>query len=412
MEQTYMTEIDIQKVRHLSDVHIPFFGDDSKPERKHLILTGKNGSGKTSVLHALMQQLEFIVSDDYAPLEECEKMVAQLEADLNDRNTHGVLKVAARSQLPVWKNKLAKAKAYNDITAKFTSVDALREKYANGDFILAYFADKRALNVTLPKSIENITTKPVYGITESPNKDFERYLLSLKARQSFAQTDNEMQKVSDIAAWFDRFESILRRIYDDDSLKLRFNSDTFRFSIEMANREPFDFNTMSMGYAAIFDIIADILMRMEAKREYNLEGIVLIDEVENHLHVELQKNIMPILTDLFPNVQFILTTHSPFILNSVPNSIVYDLEKHLLVENGLTNLPYDGIIESYFDTDTFSSKLREKFERYKELVSQPECTDAEYAEMSELELYLDEVPDYLALDFAVEYSRLKLEADR
>ena len=410
MEQTYMTEIDIQKVRHLSDVHIPFFGDDSKPERKHLILTGKNGSGKTSVLHALMQQLEYIVSDDYAPLEECEKMVAQLEVDINDINTHSVKRFAAEHKLPDWRDKLEKAR--NGITADFTSIDALREKYANGDFILAYFADKRALNVTLPKSIENITTKPVYGIAESPNKDFERYLLSLKARQSFAQTDNEMQKVSDIAAWFERFESILRRIYDDDSLKLRFNSDTFRFSIEMANREPFDFNTMSMGYAAIFDIIADILMRMEAKREYNLEGIVLIDEVENHLHVELQKNIMPILTDLFPNVQFILTTHSPFILNSVPNSSVYDLEKHLLVENGLTNLPYDGIIESYFDTDTFSSKLREKFERYKELVSQPECTDAEYAEMSELELYLDEVPDYLALDFAVEYNRLKLEADK
>lgn len=410
MEQTYMTKIDIQKVRHLSDVHIPFYGDDSQPARKHLILTGKNGSGKTSVLHALMQQLEFIVSDDYAPLEECEKMVAQLEADRDSGNANKLQKLVASPVLAKWKTKLSRAR--EGITAEFTSIDALREKYANGDFILAYFADKRALNVTLPKSIENITTKPVYGIAESPNKDFERYLLSLKARQSFAQTDNEMQKVSDIAAWFERFESILRRIYDDDSLKLRFNSDTFRFSIEMANREPFDFNTMSMGYAAIFDIIADILMRMEAKREYNLEGIVLIDEVENHLHVELQKNIMPILTDLFPNVQFILTTHSPFILNSVPNSIVYDLEKHLLVENGLTNLPYDGIVESYFDTDTFSSELREKFERYKELVSQPECTDAEYAEMSELELYLDEVPDYLALDFAVEYNRLRLEADR
>ena len=410
MEQTYMTKIDIQKVRHLSDVHIPFYGDDSQPARKHLILTGKNGSGKTSVLHALMQQLEFIVSDDYAPLEECEKMVAQLEADRDSGNANKLQKLVASPVLAKWKTKLSRAR--EGITAEFTSIDALREKYANGDFILAYFADKRALNVTLPKSIENITTKPVYGIAESPNKDFERYLLSLKARQSFAQTDNEMQKVSDIAAWFERFESILRRIYDDDSLKLRFNSDTFRFSIEMANREPFDFNTMSMGYAAIFDIIADILMRMEAKREYNLEGIVLIDEVENHLHVELQKNILTILTDLFPNVQFILTTHSPFILNSVPNSIVYDLEKHLLVENGLTNLPYDGIVESYFDTDTFSSELREKFERYKELVSQPECTDAEYAEMSELELYLDEVPDYLALDFAVEYNRLRLEADR
>ena len=283
MEQTYMTKIDIQKVRHLSDVHIPFYGDDSQPARKHLILTGKNGSGKTSVLHALMQQLEFIVSDDYAPLEECEKMVAQLEADRDSGNANKLQKLVASPVLAKWKTKLSRAR--EGITAEFTSIDALREKYANGDFILAYFADKRALNVTLPKSIENITTKPVYGIAESPNKDFERYLLSLKARQSFAQTDNEMQKVSDIAAWFERFESILRRIYDDDSLKLRFNSDTFRFSIEMANREPFDFNTMSMGYAAIFDIIADILMRMEAKREYNLEGIVLIDEVENHLHV-------------------------------------------------------------------------------------------------------------------------------
>ena len=46
MEQTFLTDIHIKKVRHLKNVTIPL----DKEKRKHLILTGKNGSGKTSVL--------------------------------------------------------------------------------------------------------------------------------------------------------------------------------------------------------------------------------------------------------------------------------------------------------------------------------------------------------------------------
>ena len=50
-------------------------------------------------------------------------------------------------------------------------------------------------------------------------------------------------------------------------------------NFEYENAEdPFDFNTMSMGYSAVFDIICDLMMRMEGKH-YGLEGIVLIDEI-------------------------------------------------------------------------------------------------------------------------------------
>ena len=150
-------------------------------------------------------------------------------------------------------------------------------------------------------------------------------------------------------------------------------------------------------------------MRMEAKRRYDLEGLVLIDEIETHLHVELQKKIVPILMELFPNIQFVLTTHSPFILNSTPNAVVYDLENATLVTDGLTNLPYEGIVEGYFRADLLSQELRQKFEEYRALVRKQDLTDAEFAKAAELELYLDEVPDYLALDFSAEYSRLKLE---
>ena len=75
----------------------------------------------------------------------------------------------------------------------------------------------------------------------------------------------------------------------------------------------------------------------------------MIDEIEAHLHLELQKKIMPILTGIFPNIQFIVTTHSPFILNSIENTVIYDLANHMLVNTpeGLSNIPYDGIVEGY-----------------------------------------------------------------
>ena len=58
MEETFLTEVDIKKVRHLENIRIPL--DNEK--RKHLILTGKNGSGKTSVLETLVKTFELIIS--------------------------------------------------------------------------------------------------------------------------------------------------------------------------------------------------------------------------------------------------------------------------------------------------------------------------------------------------------------
>ena len=64
---------------------------------------------------------------------------------------------------------------------------------------------------------------------------------------------------------------------------------------------------------------------------YDKEGIVLIDEVETHLHLELQRQIMPLLTSVFPNIQFIVSTHSPFVLSSIKDAVAYDMERHEVI---------------------------------------------------------------------------------
>ena len=219
------------------------------------------------------------------------------------------------------------------------------------------------------------------------------------------------KRIRDIDNWFDRFTKVLRDIYNDASLKLRFDINTQQFAIILPDRDPFALDCMSMGYAAIFDIVGDLMMRMESQHSYELEGIVLIDEIETHLHVELQRAIVPILTELFPNLQFVLTTHSPFILSSTPNSVVYDLESGRYVPDGLTCYPYDGIVDGYFKADILSNELREKFEEYKKLVLS-EDRRSNLARIAELEYYLDKVPAFLSLDFSVEYHQLQLEARR
>lgn len=205
-------------------------------------------------------------------------------------------------------------------------------------------------------------------------------------------------------------------LMDDDSIKLVYDYRNYKFEIRQEGRNPFDFTQLSDGYSAAIRIVADLLMRMDQNWLMNnktltldTEGIVLIDEVETHLHLELQRNILPFLTKMFPRVQFIVTTHSPFVVNSLDNTVIYDLENHTMVKNGLTNVTYSGIVEGYFRADELSEVLRSKFERYKELATKDTLTGNEYSEILDLEVYLEEIPDYLSLGIASEYRRLKLE---
>ncbi len=406
MDATFMTALNIVNVRHLKNITIPL----STTERRSIILTGKNGSGKTSVLESLENFLEFVVSSNFYTKDKCERRICELRQKTLSASSTEENKLNAQQNQPLLKTW---EKSYNHwvngAVAEFTSYADMRAKYQQGNFILAYYGDKRKISVQVSKNIEKVDLKDVYTIKDNPSQLLVKYLVNLKTTAAFAQSSGNLQRVKEINEWFDRFEGIMRDLYEDDKLRLEFNIETFEFSILQQGREPFDFNTMSMGYAAVFDIIGDLIMRMESKKNYNIEGLVLIDEIETHLHVELQKKIMPVLMKLFPNIQFVLTTHSPFILNSTPDSVVYDLETHTLAQDGLTNLPYDGIVEGYFNVDSLSQDLRKKFSEYKSIVGKLDLSDADYARASELEMYLDEVPDYLALDFAAEYERLKQE---
>ena len=94
------------------------------------------------------------------------------------------------------------------------------------------------------------------------------------------------------------------------------------------------------------------------------EGIVLIDEIELHMHPSWQRNIIPILKKTFPNIQFIVTTHSPLVLGELDDSFnVFQLnqtENDLLVTM-MNPAKYDAnlVLEDWMGTKSVSSEVSE-----------------------------------------------------
>ncbi len=102
------------------------------------------------------------------------------------------------------------------------------------------------------------------------------------------------------------------------------------------NGQELSFSQLSAGEKNIFILVADIARRL-AIAQYGLEnvllgiGIVLIDEIDLHLHPSWQRNILSALHHTFPNIQFIVTTHSPQVLSNVAKESVFILNDGKLV---------------------------------------------------------------------------------
>lgn len=408
MNSHFITAVNIEKVRHLEKITIPL----SETTAKHLILTGKNGSGKTSVIEALANYLNQYIEEPY----NVASWKQSLEAEKNHLK-NGLLNVvdrkAVENNIKYFRDQLNQ---FNQgVTANIKNLEEFIESVYQGNFIIAYYKATREYKVKNQKIVEKVQFADKYGLNDKPGAALVKYLLDLKTTEALAQVNGKPERAEEIKRWFQRFEEVLQQIFFDTQLYIDFNIETYEFKIVETGKEPFAFDALSSGYAAVLEIVSDLLMRMEkkAKKGYDLEGIVLIDEIETHLHLELQKNILPFLTRLFPNIQFVVTTHSPFILNSIKNVVIYDLANHILVdsEEGLSNLPYSGIVEGYFNASALSNRLKEKFERYKALARKNDLTDDDREELLNLELYLDEIPDYLALDITTDYRKIKMELE-
>lgn len=386
MKEYFISEIDIEKLYHLSDIKIKL--DSNK--RQHLLLTGKNGSGKTSLLLEIEKFLRAVndeklsqVFDQYPTwINEAKKKVLSASSDSE--------KYAADKDL---KQCLGFLKKYSDgVQINLNQYEGLEMMYHNGKFITAYFPSERKAQFMRPNGVENITLENTYGIDESAGDILLKYMVHLKTQQAYARNEGDQTTTNQIQKWFDRFDSALQILLDEESIHIEYDYKKYNFKIRQNGREPFSFNELSDGYSSVIYIVSDLILRMDKNwlledkiSEYDYQGIVLIDELETHLHIELQKKIFPFLTKFFPRIQFIVTTHSPYILNSISNAKAYDLERQVELDN-LSGFSSDDLAEGYFEADAYSDELKNSLNRYEELCLRNDLTEDERAERAEIRI--------------------------
>jgi predicted ATP-binding protein involved in virulence len=284
------------------------------------------------------------------------------------------------------------------------------DKILNGEFLLLYFKAQRA---TTPNKVTTTTKQNfslLYDTSIQLNKQFIQYLVNLKTSQAFSQIRGNNKKVEEINKWFLRFERSLRELFDSDILNLVFYDETFDFKIEYDGKS-FGLNELSDGYSSLLAILTELILRMEAHKvkAYDMQGVVLIDEIETHLHVELQKKILPFLVSFFPRIQFIVTTHSPFVLSSLSNAVICDLETRF-VTSDLSSYSYDALIESYFNSDKYSKEVKEKILRFEELSLKKLLSDSEKDEYMNFRRYFKNLPTFMADELKVKIQQIILNS--
>jgi len=350
----YLKRLFLQHVGPIDELFIELpFHEDNNP--KPVVFVGENGSGKTIVLSCIVDGLFEIgnkLYDDVLPKEgagylffrvcgpsnrkvNCSFSLVIGEFEHGEKkygffektgqvNPEGLDKIDGFAATP--NSTESNQKGISPINNE--ELELLRKEFASGSYFYQpayryeepfwkndisqsqiFFEEKRRYAAKLDKEIEILTSS-------SQNK---AYLLDLVL--DFVNYKIGLDEIK-----WNQVNQILRKIKKRQDIRLgigpRNNSGGHRVSI-VRHLDPHNveslipsIDNLSLGETLVLNLFLNILRHSDRvpKAAEEITGIVLIDEIDVHLHSDMQKDVLPELMKFFPKIQFIITTHSPLFL--------------------------------------------------------------------------------------------------
>lgn len=308
------------------------------------VLSGKNGAGKSSVLSGVSLVLSWII----ARLRN-ESGAGQYVAagDVNNQADSGCVRAVIFNGTATVPSK-AKAgfpKKYSlEISTIREYVTAKREQFAqNPDAtnfpVFAYYGVKRAvLDIPLRTRRQDYTIFDAYDRCLEGAANFRGFFTWFRACEDWENQETARSGHRVEHAGLKAFREAMR-VFMPGYTNIYIERHPLGMKIEKEG-ELLDAEQLSDGEKIYLALIGDLCHRLSLANPTGDpllgEGIVLIDEIDLHLHPQWQSEIACALLRTFPNIQFIITTHSPHVINSVQTSSL-----RLIDENGtITPAPY------------------------------------------------------------------------
>lgn len=362
-------EISLRNVGRFNEVTIPFAPNQAVRSNVTLLI-GDNGSGKTTILKSLATSLSWLVArikserGAGSPIPELAIKNGSRSAVISVKAFDDTFLIEKRQMPRLYEWNIARtrrgrqADADTNLSDLSKFVHEYRSRLSQDDtaslpLVAFYPVERVVLDVPLKiKGKHSFDQIDGYDNSLNQGVDFRRFFEWFRERED---TENEggindetldllMKAIGQNADLWDQLTKLRASSRDRQLTAVRTAVTQFmpefrnlrvrrrprlHMSIEKDGEE-LNVLQLSQGEKSLLALIGDIARRlamMNPSMENPLygDGIILIDEVDMHMHPAWQSKVVERLTATFPNIQFVLTSHSPLVIGSTPDVLVYEV---------------------------------------------------------------------------------------
>lgn len=311
------------------------------------VIIGENGTGKSSILDALAVLLSMFIAE----IRESSSIIDLTNEDIKNGTDQAKIAIAILKdniEFLWYITKNIRKKENKDNQSKLDRlIKTFTDEQGNLPLIVYYQVNRvvrieKAFKDDEESSVLLDSPSIIYEESLEMKSDFNGFFKWFKEREDF-----ENEKRLDNSDWRDPELNLVRSAITEFTgfTDLRVRRNPTRLEVTKGNQK-LNVNQLSDGERCIFAMVGDLARRL-AIANRNLEnplegsGVILIDEIELHLHPAWQRKIVPGLRKTFPNCQFIVTTHSPQVVSHV------EAEKIVLLKQSEAGIEKRNVQSAY-----------------------------------------------------------------
>lgn len=384
----YITRIQLSNICGIQEIDLEFGGRNQSPSPT--VLIGKNGTGKSSVLRAIAlglaseSEATALLAEPFgSPFVSADEKRGTIEIELVDRKGCEVFR------------PLKSIEKVGRTDEKLKDEGPADESVGSGPLVVGFGAGR--------SNEGSESSRAVYSIVDSA------YML-FNYDGTFIQPELTLRRLRDFVGG-GRYEVVLSKIKSALGIG---ESDVLGFlaggGVVVSGphiRESIPLDSWADGYRVTLSWILDIYgwaMRHSIRSGYdddfaaidsegNVRGILLIDEIEQHLHPSMQERIVGSVKQLFPEMQLIATTHSPLVLQGVDATEVISLQRDSEGDQLKAMRPtdYSGFsvedlltATELFQSPAYSRRVESLRREYRSLMARPALAQLQRKRLTEV----------------------------
>jgi predicted ATP-binding protein involved in virulence len=357
MENFRIESLEINKIGAFEHIKMDFPNKNDPNKAEIHILTGENGTGKSTILEVLT-----IILD---------------EKPGRDTNTNFKKSVAGKTE---YKFRVQNEKKLSRYIINQQKVIEERKPYELAVFAYSGYRRISEIRVIGPQKIDDSPLKDCIDFNKSINPyNLIQWIVNTKTSELSNKGRGDNQKAQLFKKTLGILENVISEITNQT---VQFDidiDDNFDVLLEI-NKLSFSFDVMPDGLKSMTLWLGDLLMRMDRIKWkddlpiFERNFILFLDEIEVHLHPAWQRKILPVVQKLFKNAQIFISTHSPFVVGSVDGAWVHKLKKDgaFAVLDGEPILSEDGksvrriLDETFGINQQYGVEVEKDLERFRE----------------------------------------------